>query len=97
MAKKPAKDRTKLCPQCFCNMKLTHPRRTEPSKTYPEGRVIEYRRWTCECGHYESAQSKTMSRGSLTAVEIDELENKKANRFYPKTQRGFAHQRRNNQ
>jgi hypothetical protein len=92
----------KHCPECGGDMIKTNPQRSEPSKTYPQGQILYYRRITCQtCNHYESHSYKkprSIEREpyELTAIEIDQIESRKANKYYPRKTTGFAHQRRTN-
>lgn len=93
-------DYIKNCPECGGEMHRSHAQRSEPSKTYPQGQILYYRRITCQtCNHYESHSYKKPRSADrepyeLTAIELDQIENRKANKYYPRKTTGFAHQRR---
>lgn len=77
------REKEKPCVECGLMMVRTHPKFGRPTKKHPKGQIQGYRRWSCSCGYYESANYH-IAFGDLTLVEIDEKLNLKADRYYPK-------------
>lgn len=73
----------KRCPECGALLKPTHPKRTST-----KGVIMFYRRNTCSsnCGFYEARprSQKWVSGSKLSLTEKEEIENNKAERFFPK-------------
>jgi C4-type Zn-finger protein len=72
----------KNCPECGGELKHSHPKKSERT-----GQILYYRRWSCErCPYYESATINTgwQKRQPLSLVEIENLKDKKAEKYFPK-------------